>query len=89
MRHAGGCWCDQIQGYYLSKPLRPADLVEWLLQGASLKFDPLPHGTVGDTTLQLAYPTGSAGRPARLGGTPTGAGRAKELPRTETKTTSV
>ena len=33
--------CDQIQGYYLSKPQRPEELQEWLLQGASLEFTPL------------------------------------------------
>ncbi len=33
--------CDQIQGYYLSKPRDPADLEQWLLQGASLDFAPL------------------------------------------------
>jgi diguanylate cyclase (GGDEF)-like protein len=33
--------CDQIQGYYLSKPRDPADLEEWLMQGASLDFAPL------------------------------------------------
>ena len=33
--------CDQIQGYYLSKPKGPAELEEWLLQGASLEFAPL------------------------------------------------
>jgi diguanylate cyclase (GGDEF)-like protein len=33
--------CDQIQGYYLSKPKHPAELEEWLLQGATLEFAPL------------------------------------------------
>ena len=33
--------CDQIQGYYLSKPKGPAELEEWLLRGASLEFAPL------------------------------------------------
>jgi len=32
--------CDQIQGYYLSKPKGPDELQEWLLQGASLEFAP-------------------------------------------------
>ncbi len=33
--------CDQIQGYYLSRPKGPAEFQEWLLQGASLDFAPL------------------------------------------------
>jgi len=33
--------CDQIQGYYLSKPKGPAELEEWLRGGASLEFAPL------------------------------------------------
>ena len=32
--------CDSIQGYYLSKPMEPSDLQEWLLQGGSLEFAP-------------------------------------------------
>jgi len=33
--------CDQIQGYYLSRPKGPVEFQEWLLQGASLDFAPL------------------------------------------------
>jgi diguanylate cyclase (GGDEF)-like protein len=33
--------CDQIQGYYLSRPKDPEEFQEWLLQGASLDFAPL------------------------------------------------
>ncbi len=33
--------CDQIQGYYLSRPKGPAEFQEWLRQGASLDFAPL------------------------------------------------
>jgi diguanylate cyclase (GGDEF)-like protein len=33
--------CDQIQGYYLSKPKGPAEFEQWILQGASLEFAPL------------------------------------------------
>ena len=32
--------CDSIQGYYLSKPMEPSRLQEWLLQGGSLEFAP-------------------------------------------------
>ncbi len=40
--------CDLIQGYYLSKPMQPSDLQEWLLEGASLQFAPLgPRDTRG------------------------------------------
>ena len=46
--------CDQIQGYYLSKPMRPADLVEWLREGASLQFAPLAQSTGEDASLLLA-----------------------------------
>jgi diguanylate cyclase (GGDEF)-like protein len=34
--------CDQIQGYYLSRPQSPSDLEEWLTSGGSLEFTPLP-----------------------------------------------
>ncbi len=30
--------CDSIQGYYLSRPMEPAQLQEWLLQGGCLRF---------------------------------------------------
>jgi diguanylate cyclase (GGDEF)-like protein len=30
--------CDSIQGYYLAKPMEPAELESWLLQGARLTF---------------------------------------------------
>ena len=33
--------CDQIQGYYLSRPKGPVEFQEWLLEGASLDFAPL------------------------------------------------
>ena len=33
--------CDQIQGYYLSKPKGPVEFQEWLLKGATLDFAPL------------------------------------------------
>jgi diguanylate cyclase (GGDEF)-like protein len=33
--------CDQIQGYYLSRPKGPVEFQEWILQGASLEFAPL------------------------------------------------
>jgi diguanylate cyclase (GGDEF)-like protein len=45
--------CDQIQGYYLSKPKGPAELEEWLLQGASLEFAPL-HPARGRSDEYLA-----------------------------------
>ena len=31
--------CDSIQGYYLSRPMEPSNLKEWLLQGGSLEFE--------------------------------------------------
>ena len=40
--------CDQIQGYYLSKPKEPMEFQEWLMQGASLDFAPL-HSAVGSS----------------------------------------
>ena len=40
--------CDQIQGYYLSKPKGPEEFQEWLLQGASLDFAPL-YPTLGSS----------------------------------------
>ncbi len=40
--------CDQIQGYYLSRPKGPAELEEWLLQGATLEFAPL-HPAFGSS----------------------------------------
>jgi diguanylate cyclase (GGDEF)-like protein len=33
--------CDLIQGYYLSRPLPPDTIEEWLLGGAMLEFTPL------------------------------------------------
>ncbi len=38
--HLADADCDSIQGYYLSKPMEPARLQEWLLQGGSLAFTP-------------------------------------------------
>jgi EAL domain-containing protein (putative c-di-GMP-specific phosphodiesterase class I) len=38
--------CDQIQGYYLSKPQGPEELQQWLLDGACLDFAPL-HQVLG------------------------------------------
>jgi EAL domain-containing protein (putative c-di-GMP-specific phosphodiesterase class I) len=32
--------CDSIQGYYLSRPMEPSRLQDWLLQGGSLEFAP-------------------------------------------------
>jgi len=48
--------CDQIQGYYLSKPKSPADLQEWLSRGASLEFAPLhpARGSSGGEHLVLS-----------------------------------
>jgi diguanylate cyclase (GGDEF)-like protein len=36
--------CDSIQGYYLARPMAPADLQQWLLEGAALEFEPLEPG---------------------------------------------
>jgi predicted signal transduction protein with EAL and GGDEF domain len=36
--------CDSIQGYYLAKPMAPADLQKWLLEGATLEYEPLEPG---------------------------------------------
>ncbi len=33
--------CDLIQGYYLSRPMPPDTIEEWLLGGAMLEFTPL------------------------------------------------
>jgi len=33
--------CDYIQGYYLSKPMEPSKLQDWLLNGGILEFAPL------------------------------------------------
>jgi len=51
--------CDLIQGYYLAKPMKPYDLQDWLLRGASLEFTPI--GT-GGAPLVLARPGMSGGR---------------------------
>jgi len=52
--------CDQIQGYYLSKPKESAELEEWLLQGASLEFAPLhpARGSSEDEYLALSRGAG-------------------------------
>ena len=49
--------CDQIQGYYLSKPRDPAEFEEWLVQGASLEFAPL-HPARGSRHRDLALSPG-------------------------------
>ena len=36
----GAADCDFVQGYYLSKPMTSAQLQTWLLQGATLEFEP-------------------------------------------------
>jgi diguanylate cyclase (GGDEF)-like protein len=46
--------CDQIQGYYLSKPMKPDDLVAWLKAGAALRFDPLLARPSDELPLLLA-----------------------------------
>ena len=50
--------CDLIQGYYLAKPMGPDDLEQWLLQGASLEFNPLETES---TKLSLSYSPTSVG----------------------------
>jgi EAL domain-containing protein (putative c-di-GMP-specific phosphodiesterase class I) len=65
--------CDFIQGYYLSRPLEPAALETWLLEGATLEFK-----TFGDqpeapelVPATVASPAQSAGaHPARRGPRP-------------------
>ena len=52
--------CDLIQGYYLSKPMGPADLKAWLLRGASLDFTPL-DGDPDDARLVLSRPNSGGG----------------------------
>ena len=32
--------CDSIQGYYLSRPMEPSSLQDWLLRGGCLEFEP-------------------------------------------------
>ncbi len=39
--------CDQIQGYYLSRPLPPDTIKAWLLGGAMLEFTPLGKDDAG------------------------------------------
>jgi diguanylate cyclase (GGDEF)-like protein len=48
--------CDFIQGYYLSKPQKPAELQEWLLGGAKLKFAPITQipGSEGAALMLLS-----------------------------------
>ena len=48
--------CDFIQGYYLSKPQKPAELQEWLLGGARLKFAPITEipGSEGAALMLLS-----------------------------------
>ncbi len=53
--------CDLIQGYYLSKPMKPADLKDWLLNGASLRFRPLDRETKDDTRLVLSQSRSGGG----------------------------
>jgi diguanylate cyclase (GGDEF)-like protein len=52
--------CDLIQGYYLSKPMVPADLMDWLLHGAFLEFTPL-SSMERDGRLALAQPNPGGG----------------------------
>jgi hypothetical protein len=48
--------CDFIQGYYLSKPQKPAELQEWILGGAKLKFAPITEipGSEGAALMLLS-----------------------------------
>jgi len=48
--------CDFIQGYYLSKPQKPAELQEWLLGGAKLNFAPITEipGSEGAALMLLS-----------------------------------
>jgi diguanylate cyclase (GGDEF)-like protein len=52
--------CDLIQGYYLSRPKRPKDFQEWMLQGACLEFAPLQPAVLPseDQDLVLSQGTG-------------------------------
>ncbi len=54
--------CDQIQGYYLSKPKKPAELEQWLLQGASLEFAPLRPNQVASEQDYLVLSRGAGVR---------------------------
>ena len=53
--------CDQIQGYYLSKPKAPAELEEWLLRGASLEFAPLSSARTSSSENEYLMLSGGAG----------------------------
>ncbi len=53
--------CDQIQGYYLSKPKGPAELQEWLQAGASLEFSPLHPAHRSSEDQRLVLSRGSGG----------------------------
>jgi diguanylate cyclase (GGDEF)-like protein len=46
--------CDYIQGYYLSKPMAPKDLQDWILGGAALTFTPLGGPTLDARTPDVA-----------------------------------
>ena len=48
--------CDFIQGYYLSKPQKPAELQEWILGGARLDFAPITEipGSEGAALMLLS-----------------------------------
>jgi diguanylate cyclase (GGDEF)-like protein len=48
--------CDFIQGYYLSKPQKPAELQEWILGGARLNFAPITEipGSEGAALMLLS-----------------------------------
>ncbi len=46
--------CDLIQGYYLSKPLSPDNLVAWLSQGPLLEFAPLSSDAGEKSPLYVA-----------------------------------
>ena len=61
--------CDQIQGYYLSKPKGPQELQEWLLRGASLEFSPRhPEGDSSeDASLVLLHPGRGGASPMATG----------------------
>ena len=48
--------CDLIQGYYLAKPMKHSDLMDWLLQGATLEFAPLHPDAREDSPFVLSNP---------------------------------
>jgi diguanylate cyclase (GGDEF)-like protein len=55
--------CDFIQGYYLSKPMEPAELQDWVLGGASLQFAAFGSESPAPPAPQVLDPARASHRP--------------------------